>query len=77
VTTKELKGFARVELQPGETRRMNVLLNGLSFAYYDVAEKKWHTDSGDFTVAVYRSVEDIQLNGKITLTSAIDIGVDK
>ena len=33
---KELKGFAKVELKPGETRRVSVTLDRRAFAYYDV-----------------------------------------
>ena len=71
---KELKGFARVELQPGETRHVTVQLNGRAFTYYDVDGKKWHADAGDFKVSVGRSSEDIVLAGKIALASAVNIG---
>ena len=38
---RELKGFARVELAPGESRTVTVPLDARSFAYYDVSDKRW------------------------------------
>jgi beta-glucosidase len=74
---RELKGFQRVELEPGQTRQVKVMLNGRAFTYFDTNVKHWHADPGEFSILVGRSVEDIQLTGKIDLTSSIDIGVDK
>lgn len=64
---KELKGFSRVNLAPGETTHVVVLLNPRAFSYYDVKAKQWKADSGDFDVLVGRSSEQIELNGKVTL----------
>jgi beta-glucosidase len=71
---KELKGFQRVELQPGETKHVSVVLNGRAFTYYDVSAKNWRADSGEFTISVGRSSEEIELTGKVALTSALNIG---
>ncbi len=65
---KELKGLARVRLQPGETRRVKVLLDSRAFSYYDTGTHQWRVDPGDFTVFVGRSVDQIQLKGTILLT---------
>jgi len=65
---KELKGFAKVNLKPGETQHLTVPLNERSFAYYDVGAKEWKADrTGSFDVMVGSSVEDIALRGRITL----------
>ncbi len=64
---KELKGFARVELNPGETRQITVPLDQRAFAYYDVAGKTWKVDPGEFAVYVGKSVKDVQLTGKVNL----------
>jgi beta-glucosidase len=64
---KELKGFARMELNPGETRHISVPLDQRAFAYYDVTGKGWKVDPGEFAVYVGKSVEDVQLTGKINL----------
>ena len=67
---KELKGFSRVELKPGETKHVSVVLDSRSFDYFDADAKEWRADAGDFTVLVGRSSEQIILKGKITLTAA-------
>jgi len=45
---KELKGFAKVELQPGETKTVTTQLDLRAFAYYHPAYKQWITESGEF-----------------------------
>jgi beta-glucosidase len=66
---KELKGFAKVELQPGETKHVTVELNRRSLSYYDVDEKAWRAEPGMFDVLVGRSSTMIELRGKLTLTN--------
>jgi beta-glucosidase len=64
---KELKGFSKIMLRPGETRRMTVTLDRRAFSYYDADSKQWRADPGDFDVLVGRSSEQIELRGKLTL----------
>ncbi len=64
---KELKGFSKVTLRPGETRRVSVRLDGRAFSYYDAAAKRWRLDPGDFDILVGRSSAQIELRGKATL----------
>ena len=68
---KELKGFAKVNLRPGETKRVSVVLNARSFSYYDVDSKQWRADPGSYDVLVGRSSAQIELTGKLSLPSAI------
>jgi beta-glucosidase len=67
---KELKGFVKVNLRPGETRRVSVTLDGRSFAYYDTGAKQWRAEPGAFKVLVGHSSEQIELRGNLTLTAA-------
>jgi beta-glucosidase len=64
---KELKGFAKVELNPGETKHVEVTLNRRAFSYYDVKNHKWTVAPGDFDVYVARSAAEIELTGKFNL----------
>jgi beta-glucosidase len=64
---KELKGFSKVSLRPGETRRVMIRLYPRSFSYYDADAKRWRTDPGDFDILVGRSSEQIELRGKATV----------
>ncbi len=65
---KELKGFSRVPLFPGETRHVTLHLNRRSFSYYDVKSHAWKADPGEFAILVGSSSEQIELRGKFTLT---------
>ncbi len=67
---RELKGFERVALQPGETKHVSVPLDARSFAYWDVQAKKWTIDPGKFTVFVGDSVAATPLTGSVELTQA-------
>jgi beta-glucosidase len=74
---KELKGFAKVTLRAGETRRVTVPLDNRALTYYDANGKQWRADAGDFEVLVGRSAEQIELRGKLTLANAFTIGNDR
>jgi beta-glucosidase len=62
---KELKGFAKVSLAPGETRQVTVILDRRAFAYYDVKKHDWKVEPGDFDVYVARSAVQIELTGTV------------
>lgn len=72
---QELKGFARVSLNPGETRHVTVPLGARSFSWYDEKAAAWHADAGTFTIHVSRSSADPQLEGKITLEKEVVLPV--
>ncbi len=65
---KELKNFAKVNLQPGESKRVTLTLDRRAFSYYDVNKKDWNAEAGDFTILVGASSDDIRLRSKYTLT---------
>lgn len=62
---KELKGFSKVALKAGETKRVTIKLDYKSFAYYSVALDKWHVENGPFEILVGASSRDIRLSAKI------------
>jgi len=67
---KELKGFQRVMLQPGETKHVTLPLNGRSFAFYDTGGKRWQVDSGEFGILVGDSSANLPLKSSITISEA-------
>ena len=73
---QELKGFARVQLEAGQTRHVVIPLDTRSFAWYDVGAKAWHADAGTFTVHISRSSADPQLEGKISVDRAARLPVE-
>ena len=64
---KELKGFDKVFLQPGETKSVEIPLDRQAFQYYDVEGHSWEMESGEFEIQIGRSAEDIVLNRSIIL----------
>ncbi|MFH0838866.1 MAG: glycoside hydrolase family 3 C-terminal domain-containing protein [Candidatus Omnitrophota bacterium] len=67
---KELKGFARVVLKPGETKTVNFRLDKRSMAFYDLKKKDWVAEPGEFEVLIGSSSKDIHLKGTFVLTSS-------
>jgi beta-glucosidase len=67
---KELKGFARVDLKPGETKTSTVTLDARAFSYYDAVTKQWRADPGEFQILVGRSSQEIALRGSLILSAA-------
>jgi beta-glucosidase len=65
--TQELKGFARADLKPGETRHITVALDRRAFSYYDVDKKDWSADPGKFEILVGGSSDKLQLRGTFSL----------
>ena len=65
---KELKGFAKVELQPGETRTVRISLDRRALAYYDDSLRHWVAEAGEFEALVGRSADDILLVAPFQLT---------
>jgi beta-glucosidase len=62
---KELKGFRKLALQPGETQTATFTLDKRSFAYYDVVKKDWVIEPGAFEILVGASSVDIR--GKVAV----------
>jgi beta-glucosidase len=64
---KELKGFARVALAPGEKKRLTIRLTPRSFAFFDVAGNGWKVEPGEFHILIGSSSRDIRLRGSIAV----------
>lgn len=65
---KELKGFAKVALKVGESKRVTLKLDRRAFSFYDVTKKDWSAEPGDFAILVGGSSNKIELQGRFTLT---------
>ena len=64
---RELKGFARVSLAPGQKGVVTIPLDDRAFAFYNVALKKWKSNPGRYEIQVGASSRDIRQTGVITL----------
>ncbi len=63
--THELKGFERVELQPGESKTVHFSLDRSAFSYWSPERKDWVVDPGAFEVQVGASSRDIRLKTSV------------
>lgn len=70
---KELKGFEKVALDPGETKTVTMELDKRSFAWYSTELHDWFAASGDYQILIGASSRDIRLTGTIHLNSSQQI----
>jgi len=67
---KELKGFTKVHLLPGESRTVSLSLDMSALSYYDPAKHVWTAEPGEFNVLVGSSAADIHLRGAFRLVGS-------
>ena len=65
---KELKGFAKVQLQPGESKKVTLSLNRRSFAYFDPDTRRWRADAGTYEISVGGSSDSLPLRQNFEIT---------
>ena len=70
---KELKGFAKVSLQPGETKTASINLDFRAFAYFHPRYKQWITEDGEFDILIGASSVDIRHRLTTTLKSTLEL----
>ncbi|MGH7022260.1 MAG: glycoside hydrolase family 3 C-terminal domain-containing protein [Caulobacteraceae bacterium] len=64
---KELKGFAKVALAPGELRRVKLTLTARDFSYWDVEAGAWRVEAGSYDLLIGCSAADIELQATVRL----------
>lgn len=64
---KELKGFQKVTLEPGERKTLVFELKARDFSFYCVEETCWRWEPGEFEILLGSSSRDIRLQGKVEL----------
>lgn len=70
---KELKGFQKIELQPGEQQTVTFVLDQRAFAYYNVQIGDWHVETGAFDILLGKSSRDIELRATIEVESTVTL----
>jgi len=70
---RELKGFEKVSLEPGESKDVTFTLCKRAFAYWNTQISDWHVESGVFTVQVGQSSRDLSLCAEITVKSTVEL----
>ena len=64
---RELKGFAAVRLEPGETKEVAMALEDRDLAYWDVERHSWRIEPGRFDIEIGHSSRDIRLRASVEL----------
>ena len=72
---KELRGFTKVELQPGETKSVSFTLDKRAFSYWETIIHDWHAESGSYDIMVGSSSRDICLTSKVQVTTEVRLPV--
>lgn len=70
---RELKGFEKVFLKPGESRKVFLLFDDKTFRYWNTATNHWETEAGEYVISVGSSVQEIHLAGKIEVQGTTDV----
>ena len=67
---KELKAFAKVPLETGETRTVSLTLTSRDFSFYDPESKVWITEPGAYDIVIGASATDVRLRGTVRLSDS-------
>ena len=70
---KELKGFAKVVIQPGESKQITIPFDEYSFRYFNIKTNQWETEGGTYEISIGASSADIRLTGKIEKAGTTNI----
>ena len=68
---RELKGFEKVELEPGQSKQVTFTLDKRSFAYWNQEIHDWHVETGIFHIEIGQSSRDIVLTGSVKVHSTV------
>ncbi|MCP5053510.1 MAG: hypothetical protein GY940_40465, partial [bacterium] len=66
---KELKGFSKVFLEPGESKKVSIKLDRDAFSFYHPGQKQWIVEPGEFEIRVGSSSKDTRLKKKVSVQS--------
>jgi len=69
---KELKGFEKVDLKPGEEKTVTFTLNKRAFAYYNTQLSDWHVQSGEYDILLGASSKDIRQKKTIEVSATTE-----
>ncbi len=63
----ELKGFAKVMLQPGEEKEVVIPLDDMTFRYYNVKTARWETEGGEYEIRIGSNCQECKLKGVVVI----------
>ena len=71
---RELKGFARVELQPGEEKEVVIPFDDKTFRFFDTRTNTWEIESGLYTLMIARNANEIELSTDVKVVGTVEHG---
>lgn len=72
---RELRGFEKVELAPGESKIVTFTLDKRAFAYYNTKISDWYVESGNYRIQLAASVKDIRLEERIQVEGTVALPI--
>ena len=64
---KELKGFSKVWLQPGESKDVDITIDNSALSFYDEATQSWVSENGDFIALIGNAADNLTQKVKFAL----------
>lgn len=64
---KELKGFTKVFLEPGESKEVTVELDDKAFRYFNIKSNRWEVETADYEICVAANVSDVRLSTVVSV----------
>ena len=71
---RELKGFKRVELEPGEEKEVQILFDDNSFRFYDTRTDSWEIESGTYQIMIGENAEHMLLEDTLDVVGTVENG---
>lgn len=72
---RELKGFQKISLKPGEEKEVEFVLSGREFAYYEEKIHDWYVQSSNFVIEIGSSSRYIRLKESIEIEGTVELPV--
>lgn len=71
---RELKGFCRVTLEPGEEKEVSIAFDDKTFRFYDTRTDSWEIESGEYQIMIGCNAEEMLLEGSLTVEGTVKAG---
>ena len=71
---RELKGFVRVELQPGEEKEVRIGFDDKTFRFYDTRTDSWEIESGTYQIMIGENAQQMVLEGALDIKGTVENG---
>lgn len=71
---RELKGFCRVTLEPGEEKEVSISFDDKTFRFYDTRTDSWEIESGEYQIMIGCNAEEMCLEGKMSVEGTVKAG---